>query len=119
MSFDEYGNTYAMTADEWEYGVEGVRVAYLEFDSAASAQNAYLYVIADSFFEASYQESAGTNYTRAWQIATTYGSDYGEHLLLSRRDNVLVAFWVDWDDYKDADMAYDNAAYSVMESLGF
>lgn len=117
--FDEYGNTYGMLMDEWDYGIETVRVMYVVFDSAAAAQNAYRYLIADSFFDASYRESVGTNYARAWQNATAYGSDYGKHQLLSRRDNVLVAFWVDWDDYKDAGMAYDNAAYGVVEGLGF
>ena len=117
--FDEYGNTYGTLVAEWDYGIETVRVMYLEFDSATSAQNAYRYLIADSFFDAPYQETGDSDSIKAWRLAPTYGTDYGLHMLLSCQDNVLVAFWADWDDYKDAGMAYDNAAYSVMEDLGF
>lgn len=114
--FDEYGNLYAYDQD---WGCEYVQIRYIVFESAEEAAAAYQNVLWDNFFDGTYQQRFGYDYARRWHQASAYDSEMGLHTLLSRQSNVLVLVHVNWDDFKDAGLYYDNAAYSVVEGLGF
>ena len=56
---------------------------------------------------------------RAVSKAFNSGYEYGDSYILFRQDRFVVLLYMDWDNFKDANVGYDYLPEEILQGFGF
>lgn len=109
----EFGRgKYLSEYDETIYDVSGL--TYFEFLDEESAITGYDEIFIE-LFEERPTEKSGNGYSKA----ILHERNYGQTIILSRVNNIVVMLWNDYDDYMDANSQYDNKPELILTEFGY
>lgn len=109
----EFGRgKYLSKYDDTIYDVCGL--TYYEFSDEQSAIDGYGEIFIEVFDDRP-TEKRGKGYTKS----ILHERDYGQTIILSRVNNIVVMLWNDYDDYMDANLQYDNKPELILTEFGY